>query len=250
MQDAVRDTASANLGIAARDRRGLRRLRNRMPGRQVRAHHERVNLGRVPAQHRALVRVRENLRLHEVTGRERLRKRARLTRVVERVLVELFRLVLEIMADLRRVDIHAILARQPEMLGKLLQPEALQLAARNVVVLREDPRIDDAAARDVVAAVSDRTFGNLHARRPRTKLAAIAPQPERHPMAARPRLQVFEIEAKQIVPFDDVRIAIMDDSHHLLEHRALVHLGALEQALETGRVGERDRDHPVALARR
>src|SRR5208283_4629032 len=113
-----------------------------------------------------------------------------------------------------------------------------------------DPRIDDAAARDVVAAVGDRSFRNLHARRAGTKLAAIAPQLELHPVAARPRLQVFEIEPKQIVALDDVRIAILDNSHHLLQHRALVHLGALEQALETGRVGERDRDNAIALARR
>src|SRR5208282_6336106 len=110
-----------------------------------------------------------------------------------------FRLVLEIVADFRGVDIHTVRARQTEMLRKLLQSQALQLAARNVVVLCENPRIYDAAARDVVAAVGDRTFGNLHARQPCAKLAAIAPQLERYPMAARPRLQVFGIEAKQIV---------------------------------------------------
>ena len=173
MQDAVRDAASANLGVAARDRRGLRRLGNGMPGRQIRAHHERVNLGRVPAQHRALVRVRKYLRLHEVAGREGLGERARLASIVERVLVELLGLVLEVVADFRRVDIDAILARQPEVLRELLQPQALEFAARNVVVLREDPRIDDVAARDVVAAVRDRAFRNLHPRRTRTKLAAV-----------------------------------------------------------------------------
>src|SRR5208337_3223753 len=137
-----------------------------------------------------------------------------------------------------------------EMLRELLQPQALQFAARNVVVLREDPRVDDVAAGDVVAAVGDRTFGNLHARRARTQLAAVAPQLQRHSMAARASLEVFKIEAKQIVTLDDVGIALLDDAHHLLEHRTLVYLGALEQALETGRIGERDRDDAVALARR
>ena len=136
-----------------------------MPRRQVSAHHQRVDLGRISAQHRALVRVREYLRLHEVTGRQRLGQRARLTGVVQRILVELLRLVFEVVADLRRVDIHAILARQTEMLRKLLKPQALQFAARNIVVLRQDPRIDDAAARDVVAPVGDRSLRYLHPRR-------------------------------------------------------------------------------------
>src|SRR5208337_5165059 len=69
-------------------------------------------------------------------------------------------------------------------------------------------------------------------------------------MTARASLQVFEIESKKVVALDHVGIALLDDAHHLLEHRALVHLGALEQALEAGRVGERDRDNPIAFARR
>ena len=69
-------------------------------------------------------------------------------------------------------------------------------------------------------------------------------------MAARASLEVFKIEAKQVVALDDIGIALLDDAHHLLEHRALVHLGALQQPLETGRVGQRDRDYTIALARR
>src|SRR5260370_41591758 len=102
------------------------------------------------------------------------------------------------MADLRRIDINAILARQPEMLRKLFKSQALQLSARNVVMLREDPRIDNVAARDVIAAVGDRTLRDLHPRRTRTKLAAIASQLQRHSMAPRASLQIFEIEAKQV----------------------------------------------------
>src|SRR3984957_13571218 len=69
-------------------------------------------------------------------------------------------------------------------------------------------------------------------------------------MPARASLEVFEIEAKKVVALDDVGIALLDDAHHLLEHRALFHLRALEKQLEAGRVRQRDRDNAVALARR
>ena len=69
-------------------------------------------------------------------------------------------------------------------------------------------------------------------------------------MPPRPRFQILEIEAKEIMAFDDVGIALLDNRDHLLEHRALVHLGALEQAFEAGRVGERNGDNAIALARR
>src|ERR1700722_18082645 len=119
-----------------------------MAGSQVRAHHQRVNLGRVPAQHSALVRVRKYLRLHEVAGGEGLRERAGLASIVERVLVKLLGLVLKVVTDPRRVDINAIFARQPEVLRELLQSKALEFATRNVVVLGKNPRIDDVAAGD------------------------------------------------------------------------------------------------------
>ena len=69
-------------------------------------------------------------------------------------------------------------------------------------------------------------------------------------MTSRASLEVFEIETKKVVPFDHVGIALLDDAHHLFEHRALVHLGALEQALEAGRIGQRNRDNAIAFARR
>ena len=45
-------------------------------------------------------------------------------------------------------------------------------------------------------------------------------------MPPRARFEIFEIEAKEIVAFDHVGIALLDNRDHLLEHRALVHLGA------------------------
>ncbi len=68
-------------------------------------------------------------------------------------------------------------------------------------------------------------------------------------MTPRASLEIFEIEAEQVVSLDHVGVALADDAHQLFEHRALVHLGAAEQALEAGRIGDRDCDHAVALTR-
>ncbi len=62
-------------------------------------------------------------------------------------------------------------------------------------------------------------------------------------------LQIFEIEAEQIVPLDNVGIALADYPHHLSEHRALVQLIAAQHAFESGVVGDGNRHDPIAVAR-
>ncbi len=69
-------------------------------------------------------------------------------------------------------------------------------------------------------------------------------------MAAGARFEIFEVEAEKIVPLDNVGVALADDSHHLREHRPLIHLPAREHPFESLGIGKRDRDDPVALARR
>src|SRR6266852_2794307 len=64
------------------------------------------------------------------------------------------------------------------------------------------------------------------------------------------RFEIFEVEAEKIVPLDNVGVALADDSHHLREHRPLIHLLAREHPFESLGIGKRDRDDPVALARR
>ncbi len=117
-------------------------------------------------------------------------------------------------------------------------------------MLRENPGIDNAAAGNVVAAIGDRAFRDLHPRRAGAKLAAAASESQRNLVTTGARLQILEIKPKKVVPLDDVGIALRDDLHHFLEHRALVHLGAFEQSFESGRVGQRNRNHAIALARR
>ena len=139
--------------------------------------------------------------------------------------------MVEVVADARGVEIDAVGGGHVKMLRQVLQPEAFELAARDIVVLRENPGVDEAAAADVVAAVRDRALGDLQARGARAHLAAVAPERELHPMAPGARFEVFEVEAEQVVALDHVGVALGDDPHQLLEHRALVHLVAAHHVL-------------------
>src|SRR5690242_5317150 len=250
MEHVARDAASAHLGITAGYFARFVGRGDRMGRRKVGADQQRVDLGRVPAQDHVLVRVLEDLRLHEVAGREQFGERSGLARIVERISEKFIGTIVEVFADAGLVDIDAFLARGAKVLRQFLEPEALKLAARDIVMMREDPGVDDTAAIDVVTAISDDAFGDLESRRAGVKSAAVTAERKLHSMAAGARFEIFEVEAEKIVPLDNVGVALADDSHHLLEHRPLIHLPAREHPLESLGIGKSDRDDPVPLARR
>ena len=69
-------------------------------------------------------------------------------------------------------------------------------------------------------------------------------------MPPRPCFDVLEVEAEDVVPLDDVGIALGDDSAALHEQRSLVESVATHDVAEARRVGERDGHDAIALARR
>ena len=138
------------------------------------------------------------------------------------------------------------------MLRQLLQPEALELAARDIVVLRENPGVDDAAPADVVAAIRDRCARRFACATARAlMLAAVTSERELHPMAPRARFEVFEVEAEQVVALRSrrgrARATIRTSSSSIARSSISI---AAQHALVAGRIAERDRDDAIALARR
>ena len=69
-------------------------------------------------------------------------------------------------------------------------------------------------------------------------------------MTPRARLDVLEVEAEDIVPLDDVGIALADEPRALGEQLRLRHLRSRQDGGEAGRVGERDGDDAVRFPRR
>src|SRR5258706_15322584 len=66
----------------------------------------------------------------------------------------------------------------------------------------------------------------------------------------RARLEVFEVEAEDVVALDDVGILLQDEARRLLQQRPLVETIAAHDVAEARGVGERDGDDPVGFAQR
>jgi len=107
---------------------------------------------------------------------------------------KLLRLVFEYWLTLTHLY-KPVLARQPEMLRQLFQAHAFDVRGFRYRSAAENPGIDNAAAGNVIAAVRDRSFAiciRMGARKsPRVEFSAPVP---------RAGFQIFEVEAKKIVP--------------------------------------------------
>ncbi len=250
MQHRARDAASAHFGVTAHHLARRLRTRNGMAGGEIGPQQERVDSRRVPTQHHVLVRVRKNLRLHEIARREQSGQGGGLARVGDAVGEDVLGAAIEGFAHPRGIDVHAAGRGDVKMPRQLLQPEALELAARDVVVLGQDPGVDDAAAADIVAPIRDRAVGDLQARGAPDQLAPVASQREPHAMTPRASDEIIERVTKQVMALDHVRIALGHRAHQLLDHRTLVHRVAAQNTLVARRIPKRYRDDAVALARR
>jgi hypothetical protein len=248
MQHLAGDSAQAHFRVAARDFARRTRLGYRMALCEIGAHQQRIDFRGIPAQDRILIRVGKNLRLNEIARRQHLRQRAGFARVVERISQNLVRPIVEMLTDSRGVEVDPSFPRHPKMLRQLLQPKSFQLAAGDIVVLRQQPGVDDTPAVNIVATISDHPLGDLHSRGANAHSTTVASQSQIDFMPLRAGLEVFEVEAKQVVTLDNVRVALAHDTHHLGEHDRFIHLSRRKYPLEAARIGDRDRDHTIALA--
>src|SRR5689334_4835973 len=109
-------------------------------------------------------------------------------------------------------------AGDAEVVCEFLQIEARQLAGGDVIVLREDPSIDQMPPENRILAVGNGSFGELHARSMAAESRAVAAKIERHFMAPGSGFEVFEIKAQQMMALNDVRIALPDFIDKLTQH--------------------------------
>ena len=88
--------------------------------------------------------------------------------------------------------------------------EAGQAAHPDIVKLREQKGVDEMPAIDRELRIIDRLLRDLEPRRTRTEEAAASSPIEFHFRLARARDQIRQIEAKEVVTFDHIRIAFLD----------------------------------------
>ena len=69
-------------------------------------------------------------------------------------------------------------------------------------------------------------------------------------MSLRPCLDILQVEAKKVMSFDDVRIALLDHPHQLAQHLGIVIFLSRNQPFPSRGIGQRNRGDPVALSQR
>ena len=90
--------------------------------------------------------------------------------------------------------------------------EAGKRAHTDIVKLREQKCVDEMASFDAELRVIDRLLRDLQSRRPRTQETAATSPIEFRFRFARARDEIGQIEAKEIMTFDDVGIALLDNT--------------------------------------
>src|SRR5262245_16361949 len=137
-----------------------------------------------------------------------------------------------------------------EVPGQVLESEAREIAGARVVQLGQQVCVDDVAAGDLVAPVADRPLGDHELGRAAARDLAAAPPGEGQTVTPGARLDVLEVEAKDVVPLDHVGIALADQAGQFLQEGRVGQLTAARDRAKAGRVWQGNGDYAVALARR
>ena len=123
-------------------------------------------------------------------------------------------------------EISAAIAKA-KVLRDINPLEAAEGAHADVVELREQKSVDEVAAIDLELWIIDGFLRDLQPRRARAQESAASPPIQFHFRFARPRHQIGQIEPEKIVPFDYVRIALLNNCRELFERVMLGFLSIL-----------------------
>ena len=253
MPDVARDAGEKDRGVTAFEAAHHRHLGNGMALPVIFAEEERVDPGGVAAHDHVLVVVGKNLRLDEVARAEEIGDGARFAHGAEGALPEtvgVFEIgALEFLAA-ERGDLR--LVGEAEVLRHVDPLEAGEAAHADIVKLREQKRVDEMPAIDRELRIIDRLLRDLEPRGTRAEETA-APSPiEFHFRFARAGHEIRQIEAKEVMAFDHIGVAFLDDGGQALERGALgfFHVGRIDhdQFFPAAVIGERNA-HEVIVSR-
>ena len=140
-----------HVGVASFKRLSPFRLRDRGALSQVLSQEQRIDLGGVSPDKNVLVGVGEDPGLQEKGIAQQLRKGEGFLHILEVVLLQRFRVMVEEPLDVLPFNVGAALLGEAEVLGRRLQPITFHLPRRDIVVLQKKERIDHVPAEKVHA---------------------------------------------------------------------------------------------------
>ena len=213
MPDVARDAGEEDLGVTAFEPAHHRHLRNGMALPKIFAQEKRVDARGVAAHDHVLIVVGENLRLDEVARAEQIGDGARFAHGAEGALPKLFVAfevsALQLLAGQHRKFFAVAKTEMPRDIDAF---ETGERAHADVVKLREQKCVDEMPAIDRELRIIDRLLRDLESRRTRTQKTAAASPIEFRFRFARARDQIRQIEAKEVVAFDHIGIALFDNA--------------------------------------
>ncbi len=236
MQHVLEDAFLKTPRVATLERRHLRRHRTRLPRVVILLLKQQIYLARRAAQRRLLRQDRKRLHLLKIRRQQHVRHARRLAQIVAEIRHELFPVLTISRRDLvaREVGALVVVRRHAKVNRHLFQPVALQLARRDVVQLHQQIGVDHRPPRQIATRKIHPALRNLQPAVAKLRLLPEASPRARDLVALRAQAQIIQIELKNIVPLDDVRIELGQRRVELLQQGFLRRVGLL-----------REHQHPV-----
>ena len=213
MPDVARDAGEKDGGVTAFEPAHHRHFGNGMALPKIFAQKERVDAGGVAAHDHVLIVVGKNLRLDEIARAEEIGDGARFAHAHRGRACGNVRCSSRYArcSSLPVSDEISALSQKPKCCATSTRSKPERRAHADIVKLREQKRVDEVPAIDAELRIIDRLLRDLQSRRTRAQETAAAAPIQFHFRFARARDQIGQIEAKEIVAFDYVRIAFLDN---------------------------------------
>ena len=105
-----------------------------------------------------------------------------------------------------------------------LQAVAIQLAVHDIVALHQEERVNDVAAIHIETGIRDGALTRTESAGPLPGNAAIAAKRQLHTMSLSPLDDVWQVEVKDVVAFDDIGIPLLHQRDEGLQERRFIQL--------------------------
>ncbi len=181
---------------------------------QVLRHQQGVDARGISPDDAILVAERNQLRLVEVAWRQQFADRIRLAHVVQAVFCNHLGIAFVQLRDFGWIDVGPVGGGNSEMACDGLESVAVQSAIGHIVQHHQMVGIDHMPPRDVIPRVVHHSFADGEPAGTGFRHLVVSSQGELDLMPFASCFQILKVEIMDIMPFDRIRIAFLDDFDH------------------------------------